>query len=105
MVWLKDITILSGSSDSTIKLWNISSGKCLKTLVGHKNSINSMINMNEIEKNTIASGSTDQTVKIWDVFNGICLKTINGHNDSIVYLMQFKVFGKNTLFSGGKIML
>lgn len=28
-------TIVSGSMDNTIKIWNLSTGKCLDTLFGH----------------------------------------------------------------------
>jgi WD40 repeat protein len=35
-------TLVSGSADRTIKLWNVASGKELRTLIGHSDSVNSV---------------------------------------------------------------
>jgi len=32
----KGDTIVSGSSDKTLKIWDVESGKCLTTLEGHR---------------------------------------------------------------------
>ena len=60
--------------------------KCLKTLKGHKYSVNSVSYSPDGTK--IISGSGDETVKIWDANTGQCLKTLMGHLDgvtSVVY--------------------
>ncbi|MEP0873557.1 AAA family ATPase [Trichocoleus desertorum AS-A10] len=87
-------TIASGSSDSTVKLWN-RNGQQLKTFSGHSDSVNS-VNFSPDGK-TIASGSSDSTVKLWNR-NGQQLKTFSGHSDS-VNSVNFSPDGK-TIASG-----
>jgi WD40 repeat protein len=54
--------MLASSSYQTIKIWDTTSGKELKTLNGHTNWIRSLA---VLPDNTLASGSYDQTIKIW----------------------------------------
>ena len=57
-------------------------GECLKTLKGHKYSVNSVAYSPDGTK--IISGSGDETVKIWDANTGKCLKTMEGHSSYII---------------------
>ena len=54
-------TVSSGSRDKTIKIWNIITGNCLKTLEGHSDWVIFIVKINE---NTITSGSDDKTIKL-----------------------------------------
>ena len=56
-------TIASGSWDDTIKLWEVSTGKLIKTLTGHASLVNSVAF--SPDGKTIASGSQDYTIKLW----------------------------------------
>ena len=56
--------IVSGSDDTTIKVWDFKTGECLNTLEGHIDSVNS-ISISPDGK-YIVSGSDDDTIKIWD---------------------------------------
>ncbi|MCI5715187.1 MAG: hypothetical protein MR279_01010 [Bacteroidales bacterium] len=58
--------------------------KCLKTLKGHKYSVNSVAYSPDGTK--IISGSGDETVKIWDANTGKCLKTLKGHSETVYSL-------------------
>jgi WD40 repeat protein len=69
--------LATGSGDQTVKLWDISSGQCLKTLSGHSSRVWSVAFTPDSQ--TLASGSGDNTVKLWDVSTGECLKTLQGH--------------------------
>jgi WD40 repeat protein len=47
--WINDINfspdekyLVSGSADSSIKIWDIKSGECLKILNGHSHSVNTV---------------------------------------------------------------
>ncbi|MEH1989677.1 WD40 repeat domain-containing protein, partial [Nostoc sp.] len=89
-------TLASGSSDNTIKLWDVSTGKAIKTLIGHSSSVWG-VGFSPDGK-TLASGSSDNTIKLWDVSTGKAIKTLTGHSSS-VYSVGFSPDGK-TLASG-----
>jgi WD40 repeat protein/serine/threonine protein kinase len=75
---------LSGSYDTTVKLWDVASGQCLRTLRGHKKPITSACFSPDGQ--FIASACEDKTVKLWKFRSGRCLKT-------------FKVIGDNSNYS------
>ena len=56
--------IVSGSSDNTIKVWDLSTGKDLLTLKGHKDIVDAVAITPDGTK--IVSGSVDKTIKVWD---------------------------------------
>ena len=59
--------IVSGSSDKTIKIWDIKTAECLNTLKGHSNYVSSVTI--SPDGKYIVSGSYDGTIKIWDFKN------------------------------------
>jgi predicted NACHT family NTPase len=73
-------TLASASFDKTVKLWDIRTGECIKTLQGH-----GRVNSVSISPDgtTLASGSDDKTVKLWDIHTGECFKTFQGHTDAV----------------------
>ena len=58
-------TIASGNLDNTIRLWDITTGKLIKTLVGHTNHLNSV--EFSADGNTLVSMSGDNTILLWDI--------------------------------------
>jgi WD40 repeat protein len=57
-----------------VRIWDASTGQCLKTLQGHTSCIWSVA-FNPVG-NTVASGSDDGTIKLWDVDTGKCIRTL-----------------------------
>jgi WD40 repeat protein len=57
-----------------VKLWDINTDQCLKTLRGHTDGVSSVAWSRDGQ--TLASGSSDETIKLWDVNTGKCLKTL-----------------------------
>jgi len=51
----------SASSDKTVKVWNLETLDCVKTLEGHTEGVNVII---AVDARTIASGSNDNSVKV-----------------------------------------
>ena len=56
---------LVGSDYSTIKVWSLQSGKLLRTLSGHIDSVSSVAI--SPDGHTLVSGSDDQTIKVWSL--------------------------------------
>ncbi len=71
--------VISGSTDGTLKVWDIHSrtllssfGASLKTLRGHMGSVYCVA---VLPNGNAISGSEDETLKVWDVSSGACLRT------------------------------
>ncbi|KAG0754240.1 hypothetical protein G6F57_005465 [Rhizopus arrhizus] len=54
--------LVTGSRDQSIKLWDLKSKRCLKTLYGHDGSVLCLRYTDAI----LVSGSSDRTVIVWD---------------------------------------
>ncbi|KAF5828571.1 WD40-repeat-containing domain protein [Dunaliella salina] len=69
-------TLVSGSNDKTIKLWDVASGSCRDTLKGHTDSVRSVA----VSRDgcTLASGSFDKTVRLWNLISRRCIATLSG---------------------------
>jgi WD40 repeat protein len=76
--------IISGSSDKTIKCWEVSTGKEVRTFKGHNDRITSLA-VTPDGKNII-SGSDDKTIALWDQESGKVIKIFRGHDESITCL-------------------
>jgi WD40 repeat protein len=63
-------SLVSGSNDKTIKLWDMQTGGVVKTFHGHDWRINSV--SISVDCTTIASGSEDETIRLWDIQTGEC---------------------------------
>ncbi|HEY0323046.1 MAG TPA: protein kinase [Pyrinomonadaceae bacterium] len=89
-------TLASGSTDKTIKLWDVQTGALKQTLTGHSNGVHSL----EFSPDgmTLASGSDDKTIKLWNAQTGALKQTLTAHN-SAVHTIAFSPDG-NTLASG-----
>jgi tetratricopeptide (TPR) repeat protein len=73
--------LASGSSDGTIRLWELSSGRVLLTLTGHTSYVHSLAFSSDGK--ILASGSSDQTIKLWELPSGRELRTFAGHTSDV----------------------
>ena len=68
---------VSGGDDAKLRMWELSTGRCLRTLEGHTDTINSVAV--SLEGRHAVSGSADNTVRYWDLQSGHCLGVFEEH--------------------------
>src|SRR5438105_35444 len=61
-------TLATGSTDSTVRLWEVASSKLLRSLEGQQDQVTSVAF--SPDGGTLATGSTDSTVRLWEVASG-----------------------------------
>ena len=82
--------------DDTIRLWDVGTGRVIRTLTGHTDWVRSV--SFSPDGQTLASGSVDDTIRLWDVGTGRVIRTLTGHT-SWVRSVSFSPDGQ-TLASG-----
>jgi WD40 repeat protein len=70
-------TLVSGGEDGLIKLWDVLTQQCVKTLHGHQAVVRSLAT--DSTHGWIASGGDDQTLRLWHSQTGQCLKILQGY--------------------------
>ena len=77
-----DGRLYSGGWDETIKVWDVSKGKCVQTLKGHSGTVTALALGSD---GRLYSGceSNDKTIKVWDVSKGECVQTLKGHSGAV----------------------
>ncbi|KAI8137644.1 WD40-repeat-containing domain protein [Fennellomyces sp. T-0311] len=74
--------IVSGSRDRTIKIWDMRTGECRRTLSAHSASVLCL----QYDDRYIISGSSDKTMVQWDIETGKTIRVLNGHSSSVLNL-------------------
>ncbi|KAK2577116.1 hypothetical protein KPH14_003278, partial [Odynerus spinipes] len=104
--WVNDIvlccsgkTLISASSDTTVKVWNAHKGFCMSTLRTHRDYVKALAYAKDREQ--VASAGLDKTIYLWDVNtltaltasnNTVTTSTLSGSKDSI-YSLAMNVTG------------
>jgi WD40 repeat protein len=68
---------LSGSSDGTLRLWQLAIGQCTQIFKGHTHEVTACAL--SADGRWALSGSHDRTVRLWDATNGHCERRFEGH--------------------------
>lgn len=76
--------LASGSSDETLRLWDVETGQEVFCLRGHTGSLSAI--MFSPDGQLIASGSFDETILLWDVHAGSLVHRMRGHKGVILGL-------------------
>ncbi|MEH1823519.1 MAG: serine/threonine-protein kinase [Nostoc sp.] len=74
-------TIASSGDNSTIKLWNLTTGKQISSLNGHFQRVNVVVI--SPDGKLLVSASDDNTIKIWNLTTQKQIRTLMGHSDSV----------------------
>ena len=88
--------LASGSEDGNLYLWDVETGRKLKTLTEATENIFSVAFSSDGK--TLASGNAGNTIRLWDIATGEKLKTLTGHTNW-VFSVAFSPDGQ-TLASG-----
>ncbi len=74
-------TVVSASYDKTLKLWELESGKEIRTFLGHEDGVNSCAI--SPDGKTLVSASRDKTLKLWELESGKEIRTLTGHKSVV----------------------
>jgi WD40 repeat protein len=74
--------VISGSSDKTVKVWNLETGEEQLTLSGHSDSVQAVAVTADGKR--VISGSSDKTVKVWNLETGEEQLTLSGHSSYVL---------------------
>ncbi|KAG0198887.1 SCF ubiquitin ligase complex subunit cdc4 [Mortierella sp. GBA30] len=74
-------TLVSGSYDCSVRVWNICTGALVHRLMGHTQKVYSVVL--DTERNQCMSGSMDAFVRIWSLEDGSCLHVLEGHGSLV----------------------
>ncbi|KAK4140995.1 uncharacterized protein C8A04DRAFT_14438 [Dichotomopilus funicola] len=77
--------LVSGSRDRTIKVWDMKTRRCLRTLAKHRGSVLCLQFDADPNEDIIVSGSSDSDVIIWRLSTGVPIQTLkNAHRESVL---------------------
>ncbi|KAK9457635.1 quinon protein alcohol dehydrogenase-like superfamily [Dipodascopsis uninucleata] len=74
--------IITGSYDTTARVWDIETGNLLRVLSGHVRGVRALM----FDDTKLITGSMDRTIRIWNYKTGECVSTLRGHTDGVVSL-------------------
>jgi WD40 repeat protein len=72
---------LSGSPDSTARVWNAWTGELVLELKGHTHAVTSVAV--STDSGRIVTGSRDCSAKVWDARSGLPVLAVTGHTESV----------------------
>ena len=72
---------LTGSTDSTARLWDAATGKPVATLAGHDNAVGAVAF--SPDGKLVLTGSEDKSARLWDAATGKPVATLAGHTSDV----------------------
>jgi GTPase SAR1 family protein/DNA-directed RNA polymerase subunit RPC12/RpoP len=73
---------VSASSDTTLRVWDLATGKSVATLEGHKGAVFGVAVTPDGTR--AVSASSDTTLRVWDLATGKSVATLKGHTKHVV---------------------
>ena len=84
LLQLRGNILVSGNADRTLKVWDVESGECVSTLVGHDSAVTCL----QFDETKLVSGSDDGMLKLWDMKTGKFVRNIV-EKAEVVWRLQF----------------
>ncbi|KAG6008611.1 hypothetical protein E4U21_004251 [Claviceps maximensis] len=67
--------MLTGGLDNTVRLWDITTGQCIRSMFGHVEGIWGLVG----DTLRVVTGANDSMTKIWEPRSGKCERSFTGH--------------------------
>ncbi|XP_059306586.1 protein pleiotropic regulatory locus 1-like [Lycium ferocissimum] len=103
--WVRSVAVdpsntwfCTGSTDRTIKIWDLASGRLKVTLTGHYEQVRGLAISNR--NSYMFSASDDKQVKCWDLEKNKVIHSFNGHLSGVYCLALHPTI--DVLFTGGR---
>ncbi len=93
-----DKSLLSGAADKFVKMFDVASGKHVRSFEGHTHHVLGVAWKGDAS--LIASAGADNQIKVWNVETGEQTRTIAGYNKQVT-AVQFMGVGENIVSCGG----
>ena len=90
--------LASSSSDTTVRIWNLTTNTNKFILNGHTNYV---YGLKLVSSDILASGSLDNTVKLWNTTSGTLIRTLASHTNQIWWSLDMLIINQ-ILVSGSK---
>lgn len=74
--------LLSGSDDTTARVWDTDSGQCVSVLRGHAQEVRGLC-WHPALPHVVFTGSWDSTIRVWDWRRGCCIWTAVDHHGDV----------------------
>jgi WD40 repeat protein len=88
-------TALSGSADKTVKLWELATGKVLRTFIGHSKEVTAVAF--SPDGRTMLSGGADSKVTLWDITTGTQIQSLVEEHAEEISPVAFSPDGRAAL--------
>lgn len=91
---------VTGSSDRTVRVWDLLDGTLRTTLTGHTDAVRAVACTVLDGRPVAVSGGDDTTVRIWDLVDGSLRATIPGHNGFVSSVACTSLAGRPVAVTG-----
>lgn len=86
-VVVEEVCVFSGSADTTIRKWDMSTCQCLLVFRGHAGRVNRILCIGDF----VFSTSIDRSIRCWDADSGACVREFVGHKNGIFPIIYIPV--------------
>jgi len=80
-VWPDGRQAVTGSTDWTVRIWDLESWRAVRVLEGHGGTVHAVVVTPDGRQ--ILSGSEDRSLRLWNAESGECLAVLRGHHEAV----------------------